>query len=409
MQRIYAWLRAHPLLVDSACTLPVLGLGLLQLVSQVQGGPSRQLWALTIVGLLSAGMALHRVRPMTAVLLVVVGGLMQLVHDDMVTVADYAMVVVLYTAAKSGPRWLSRTGLALTVIGPAVLLARFPYADGVSFRDNVFGFGFIVVCLGIAWVLGDSMRTRRAYYAELEARAIRLEFERDQQAQIAGAAERARIARELHDVVAHNVSVMVVQADGAAYALEASPERAREALGTIAATGREALAEMRRLLGVLRSQAESDEYVPQPGVDQLDDLVEQVRRTGLNVDLRIDGVPVELPQSVALTAYRIVQEALTNTRKHAGPYATATVGVGYGEDGLEMEISDDGRGADAPGDGMGHGLVGMRERVAMLGGRLDTGPDTAGGWAVRALLPYAGRPASSSLTPTRTTFQGVAQ
>lgn len=409
MQRIYAWLRAHPLLVDSACALPVFALGLLQLVSQVRGGPSRQLWALVVVALLSAGMALHRVRPMTAALLVVVGGLLQLVHDDMVTVADYAMIVVLYTAAKSGPGWLSRTGLALTVIGPAALLARFPYADGVSFRSNVFGFGFIVVCLAIAWVLGDSMRTRRAYYAELEERATRLEFERDQQAQIAGAAERARIARELHDVVAHNVSVMVVQADGAAYALDASPDRAREALGAIATTGREALAEMRRLLGVLRSQSESDEYVPQPGVDQLDDLVEQVRGTGLEVDLAVEGVPVELPQSVALAAYRIVQEALTNTRKHAGPGAGATVRVGYGEDGLEMEIIDDGRGAAAPGDGLGHGLVGMRERVAMLGGRLHTGPDAGGGWAVRALLPYAGRPGSTSATVTRTIFQGVAQ
>ncbi|MFI6584697.1 sensor histidine kinase [Embleya sp. NPDC050493] len=409
MQRIYAWLRAHPLWVDSVCTIPVFGLALLQVLEDPAASVPRWWW-LVIVVLLSLGMALHRVRPLTATALVVVGGLMQLVWDDTLTSANYAMLVALYTAAKSGPRWLSRTGLVMILLGPAILLGRFPESDDASFRDNVIGFGFLVVLLAIAWVLGDSMRTRRAFYAELEERATRLEFERDQQAQIAAAAERARIARELHDVVAHNVSVMVVQADGAAYAIESSPDRAREALGTIAATGREALAEMRRLLGVLRSQSETDAYVPQPGVEQLGELVEQVRTTGLNVELRVEGVPVELPQSVALTAYRIVQEALTNTRKHAGPDATATVGVGYGEDGLEMEISDDGRGAAAPGDGMGHGLVGMRERVAMLGGRLRTGPSIGGGWSVSAMLPYAGRPDDSSIssaTPIRTTLQGA--
>nr|WP_202511561.1 sensor histidine kinase [Streptomyces sp. SID3343] len=400
-------MRAHPLLVDSVCTVPVFGLGLLQVVSDTVV-PVPRWWWLLIVTLLSLGMALHRVRPMTATALVVIGGLMQLIWDGSLTAANYAMIVALYTAAKSGPRWLSRVGLVTIVAGPAVLLARFPESDDASFRDNVLGFGFLVVLLAIAWVLGDSMRTRRAFYAELEERATRLEFERDQQAQIAAAAERARIARELHDVVAHNVSVMVVQADGAAYAIDASPDKAREALGTIAATGREALAEMRRLLGVLRSQSETGAYVPQPGVDQLGELVDQVRTTGLNVELRVEGVPVELPQSVALTAYRIVQEALTNTRKHAGPDATATVGVGYGEDGLEMEISDDGRGAAAPGDGMGHGLVGMRERVAMLGGRLRTGPSVGGGWSVTAVLPYAGRPvAVSAPAPTRTTLQGA--
>ncbi|MFF7247739.1 sensor histidine kinase [Embleya sp. NPDC008237] len=409
MQRIYAWLRAHPLWVDSVCTIPVFGLALLQVLEDPAASVPRWWW-LVIVVLLSLGMVLHRVRPLTATALVVVGGLMQLVWDDTLTSANYAMLVALYTAAKSGPRWLSRTGLVMILLGPAILLGRFPESDDASFRDNVIGFGFLVVLLAIAWVLGDSMRTRRAFYAELEERATRLEFERDQQAQIAAAAERARIARELHDVVAHNVSVMVVQADGAAYAIESSPDRAREALGTIASTGREALAEMRRLLGVLRSQSETDAYVPQPGVEQLGELVEQVRTTGLNVELRVEGVPVELPQSVALTAYRIVQEALTNTRKHAGPDATATVGVGYGEDGLEMEISDDGRGAAAPGDGMGHGLVGMRERVAMLGGRLRTGPSIGGGWSVSAMLPYAGRPDDSSIssaTPIRTTLQGA--
>lgn len=179
---------------------------------------------------------------------------------------------------------------------------------------------FQTVPFALAWVLGDSVRTRRAYLSQLEERAARLEREREAQSKVAVAAERARIARELHDVVAHNVSVMVVQADGAAYVLDTAPDQAKKALETISGTGRQALAEMRRLLGVLRTgeHQESGEYVPQPDVDQLDDLIEEVRTAGLPVDYKIEGTPRPLPSGVELTAYRIVQEALTNTRKHGG-------------------------------------------------------------------------------------------
>ena len=185
-------------------------------------------------------------------------------------------------------------------------------------------------------MLGDSIRTRRAYFAQLEERAARLEKEREAQAKVAVAAERARIARELHDVVAHNVSVMVVQADGAAYVMDAAPDQAKKALETISGTGRQALAEMRRLLGVLRTgeHQESGEYVPQPDVEQLDDLIEQVRSAGLPVDFKVEGTPRPLPSGVELTAYRIVQEALTNTRKHGGPDAGASVRLVYFDDGL---------------------------------------------------------------------------
>ena len=169
------------------------------------------------------------------------------------------------------------------------------------------------------------MRYRRAYYLALEDRAARLERERDAQARIAAAAERARIARELHDVVAHNVSVMVVQADGACYALDADPERARQALGAISATGRQALAEMRRLLGVLRSGDEQAELAPLPGIDQLRDLLEQARAAGLTVSFTLEGVPRPLPEGAALAAYRVVQESLTNTRKHGGIGASVAV------------------------------------------------------------------------------------
>lgn len=244
-------------------------------------------------------------------------------------------------------------------------------------------------------MLGDSIRTRRAYYAQLEERAARLEKEREAQSKVAVAAERARIARELHDVVAHNVSVMVVQADGAAYVMDASPEQARQALETISGTGRQALAEMRRLLGVLRTgePGEENDYVPQPDVEQIDELVEQVRGAGLPVDFKVVGSPRQLPSGVELTAYRIVQEALTNTRKHGGPDVGASVRLTYFDDGLGLLVEDDGRGAqremyqDGGADGSGHGLIGMRERVGMVGGTLDAGPRPGGGFRISALLP----------------------
>ncbi|MEU5548117.1 ATP-binding protein, partial [Streptomyces sioyaensis] len=190
-------------------------------------------------------------------------------------------------------------------------------------------------------------------------------------------------------------SVMVVQADGAAYVLDAAPEQTRQALETISGTGRQALAEMRRLLGVLRTgeQAEGGEHVPQPGVEQLEDLMDQVRGAGLPVDFTVEGEPRELPSSVALTVYRIVQEALTNTRKHGGPDVGATVRVSYRDEDLELLVEDDGRGAqqelyeEGGADGLGHGLIGMRERVGMVGGSLTAGPRAGGGFRVSAVLP----------------------
>jgi len=236
------------------------------------------------------------------------------------------------------------------------------------------------------------MQWRRGYYRGLEERAARAERERDARAQIAVAAERARIARELHDVVAHNVSVMVVQADGAAFALESSPARAREALTAISRTGRQALAEMRSLLGVLRSADEQDaELAPQPGVEQLAGLLEQTRAAGLPVSFAIEGVPRPLPPGSALAAYRVVQESLTNARKHGGPTVSAAVTLRFCEDQLVIKVTDDGRARSVPvdGDGLGHGLIGMRERVDVHGGTVTAGPRPGGGWRVTATLPLS--------------------
>lgn len=242
------------------------------------------------------------------------------------------------------------------------------------------------------WALGASIRTVRLHAEELEGRAARLEREREENARRAIADERARIARELHDVVAHNVSVIVVQAGGARRVLESRPEQAAQALGSIERIGRQALAEMRRLLGVLqRPDDEPSSLKPQPGVAQLESLVAQVSQAGVPVELAVEGEPRVLPAGVDLSVYRIVQEALTNTLKHGGPSARARVIIRYREHDLEVEVVDDGRGIAArpeePDVIQGQGLVGMRERAALFGGELRAGPRTGGGYSVLARLP----------------------
>jgi len=233
-----------------------------------------------------------------------------------------------------------------------------------------------------AWAVGRTVRSWRHQNVALQAANRELEEQRELQAQAAVAVERGRIARELHDVVAHNVSMMVVQAGGAARVLHGEQPDVRNALEVIAATGRETVDEMRTLLGVLRSD---DALKPQPGLADLEQLIGGVREAGLPVTLRIEGVPRPLPATLDLSAYRIVQEALTNTVKHAGP-ACAQVTVCYEDGQVALEITDTGRGLDN-GPGTGHGLVGMRERAAMLGGEIEAAPGDGGGFTVRARLP----------------------
>jgi signal transduction histidine kinase len=232
----------------------------------------------------------------------------------------------------------------------------------------------ITVMLFVRRVVGD--RERRAQMAERE---------RDLVAREAVVEERARIARELHDVIAHHVSMMVVQAGAERRVLDGANAPTREVLQTIEQVGRNALTEMRRLLGMLRA-GDEESLMPQPGLRDVPTLVAQLREAGLPVELSVDGERRELPVGIELSAYRIVQEALTNALKHAGD-AHASVHVLYRADSLEIEIVDDGGGVPAPVSGGGHGLVGMRERVALYGGRLDAGRRPSGGFAVRVLLP----------------------
>ncbi|MEW1656998.1 sensor histidine kinase [Streptomyces sp. NPDC093707] len=396
MQRLYDFFRRHPTGVDSFWAFLLFGLSGLWVISR--SGVSGKIIALVFSIGLCLVIALRRKYPVRMLLLAAALGIGQLALGVGPNVADFATLVIIYTVASetSARRWASRFALGAALLGPAVSQLRFQESPvHVPVWAALFFTVLFTVPFVLAWVLGDSVRTRRAYWAQLEEKAARLEKEREAQARIAVAAERARIARELHDVVAHNVSVMVVQADGAAYVLDGSPDQARQALETISGTGRQALAEMRRLLGVLRTgeQAEGEEYVPQPGVEQLADLIDQVRGAGLPVDFRVVGEPRPLPSSVELTAYRIVQEALTNTRKHGGPGVSATVRLTYRDDDLDLLVEDDGRGAQhelyesGGADGLGHGLIGMRERVGMVGGLLDAGPRPGGGFRVNAVLP----------------------
>jgi signal transduction histidine kinase len=241
-----------------------------------------------------------------------------------------------------------------------------------------------VVTFGGAWLAGRLVRQRQQYASALEERAHMLERERDADARVAAAEERVRLARELHDIVGHSVSVMVVQAGVERQLLDESLASTREVLASIERTGKEALAEMRRLVGVLRLKDEALELTPLPGVGHLEPLLSRMSEAGLSVGLRIEGAEAPLPPGIDLAAYRIVQEALTNTLRHANA-EHADVLVRYGNDALELEVVDDG--AESSPNGAGHGLDGMRERVALYGGEVQTGRLDGGGFIVRARLP----------------------
>jgi signal transduction histidine kinase len=244
----------------------------------------------------------------------------------------------------------------------------FPWIAGMLAAPGIFGIAF-----------GTRTKSLRA----AEARAGRLELERRE----AIAEERTRIARELHDVIAHSVSVMTVQAGAAEEMLRVDPTRAVEPVRAVQETGRQALVEMKRLVGMLREGHEEAGLAPQPGVADVERLVAQMREAGLDVELRVEGSPRPVPIGVDLSAYRVVQEGLTNSLKHGGG-GRAIVTLRYGDGELELEVADDGRGA--PSSGHGHGLAGMRERVGIFGGSFEAGPRADGGFAVRASLPFQG-------------------
>lgn len=364
---------------------------------------------LAVTFLLCAPLPWRRTRPTLSASMVGVAGLVHLMlitslQDPFVTasrplVADVAVLISLYTVTVHGPRLAPRVALAVAILGVGyysfLIYAQrsWMYSSGQRLTNAVAiaVVGWLLVLT--VWALGQARRARVAAVAALEARATQLEQERDQQFMLAATAERSRIAREMHDIVAHSLTIVIAQADGGRYTAAQDPEAATQALTTIAETGRAALADMRRLLGVLREdndQAASPtipSLTPQPSHLDLDSLIEQMRSSGLTVSAVRVGQAVRLPSGVGLVAYRICQEALTNALKHGGPGVAVTVVTTWRANHLELTISDDGRGASASTDGMGHGLIGMRERVALFHGNLTAGPRPGGGFQVHATLP----------------------
>lgn len=275
----------------------------------------------------------------------------------------------------------ARIGLVIVLCGAAIIIYNDP-------KHSPADFLFTPVLFGIGWLAGYALRERAAQAEAAEERATRAEREREAAARIAVAEERARIARELHDIVAHAVSVMVLQIGAVRHKLPKTLEEDKEALTGVERAGRAALAEMRRLLGAMRHDGQDLELSPQPGLDGLDSLLEEVGRAGLPVRLRLDGDPFPLSRALDLSAYRIIQEGLTNALKHAHA-GQAEVTVRYGSDELQIEIRDDGRGATTT-DGLGHGLVGIRERVKIYGGEMTTGIANGGGFILSTRLPLSG-------------------
>ena len=276
----------------------------------------------------------------------------------------------------------SGAGLVIVLVGIVIVVYNIPGAQSAS--DLVF----IPLRFVVSWVAGYALRERAEQAEAAEVRAAQAEREREAAARIAVAEERARIARELHDIVAHAVSVMVLQVGAVRHKLPDALAEDRDALRGVERAGRTALAEMRRLLGAMRRDGDEAELLPQPGLDGLDSLLEEIGRAGLPVELHVDGEPFPLPRGIDLSAYRIVQEGLTNTLKHARA-TDADVTVRYRPDELEIEVRDNGEGTSTS-DGLGHGLVGVRERVRIYGGEMTAGTATGGGFVLSTRLPLGG-------------------
>jgi signal transduction histidine kinase len=372
---------------DPVIAVTVFGLSVLPLIRHDDCAcPPAPAWAYALIALLAAPLVVRRRWPFSVSLVCGFATVAYGVTSQPDPPVAYAGLVALYTAAAHATRSraLAAGGIAACAIAFAVLVD----ADA-DYEDVLVAY----LLFSTAWLLGMSVRNRRERAVELEERAAALERTREAEAQRAVVEERNRIARELHDVVAHHVSVIVVQAEAGPVAVARDPARAVETFDTISATGKLVLTEMRRLLGVLRTD-ETARLAPQPGADLVPDLVAGVRAAGLRVDLAVTGEPRELPPAVDLSVYRVLQEALTNALRHAGP-ATVQVRVDYGADAVRLDVVDDGAGAGAANGAMGsgNGLLAMRERIGLVGGEVTAGPRPDGGWAVHASLPLAADPA----------------
>jgi signal transduction histidine kinase len=377
----------NPWIIDALITTPLAIIAIK--VLSVSGGtgsdyrePTAWAYALTVVAMVPYFFRRHAPLP---VFLIALPAMMALVLGDFESnVCVQITLIGTYTIAaycSSRQRFVGIGALTIAFVLLGIFGAPGLNATGLAANIGIFA---------AAYFFGSTIRNRRLYMEQLEQRAAMLEHERDEEAKRAVADERLRIAQELHDVVAHSMGVIAVQAGVGAHVIDTDPAEAKKSLEAISETSRGTLTEIRRMLGVLREDSGA-EYEPAPDLTELPRLVDSVRAAGLDVDVRVEGRDGEIPPGVSFTAYRIVQEALTNVLKHAGP-ARATVLVGYEPGLVRLEITDDGRGVNGRATNGGHGLVGMRERVSVYGGALEAAPRAGGGFAVRATLPY-GAPA----------------
>ena len=331
-------------------------------------------------------LALRRVFPVTVFSIVLAGIVIDTGLDYPQTLARGGALLAIHAlGTELSPRRSLRIG------GTAVVVITVWTAIGALTYESVPMTAVLpqLIVTGVPLYLGREVHRRRRRIEELRRRAEQAEREREEEARRAVAEERTRIARELHDVVAHQVTVMTIQADGAARLAHDADPRVGAALATITETGQHALAEMRRVVGLLRTSDDEDDLTPQPRMTDLDDLVARVGDAGLPVEVEVEGDLDELAEGVQLSAYRVIQESLTNAVRHGGPGTSARVHLACGDEALEVVVEDDGRGAAvAAARGGGNGLVGMRERVAVLGGSLEAGPRQGGGYRVHATLPF---------------------
>jgi signal transduction histidine kinase len=378
---VNSWLDRHPLVADSALAAVLLCFSLSTLWSE---GSEPDLAEVVLTVLLTVPLAFRRRAPVAVFAGVMLACGAELLLVDEFIGANAGALVALYTLVAHAPRRLAAVGLAVALAGSIPFALHF---DDLGSAGAFLTWLVLALHLLLAAALGDRMRGRALERAGLHQRARMLAVERDQKAAIAAAAERARIARDLHDVIAHSLSVVITQADGGRYAAEHDSRAATAALHTIAKTAREAQAEMRRALGVLGERPD-DPLRPQPGIDDLGVLVARTRDAGLPVELAEEGRRRVLAPAAGLTVYRVVQEALTNVLKHAGAGATATVVLGWDPDRVTLVVRDDGSGTSGHGhDSRGRGLAGMRERAEARGGTISAGPLPGGGFEVRATIP----------------------
>jgi len=401
LKRIAAWFNYHPSGTDILITIAFAVLALLNLyVNWGTNSALSSVLAVLLTLLVILPLIFRRRYPLGVLIfmtLAVIAFRTSAIPES--SFISYALLLAFFSAGAYGQqqyRNLIRGVSAFLII--ALLVYEIFYQQlGADFPTQTILYQLSVILLNVflfaaAWWIGEVFRTREQRELELQEKTRQLEKERDENARRAVVDERVRIARELHDVVAHHVSVMGIQAGAARRILKQQPDKANDVLSQIEASSRQAVAELQRLLGFLRADNQVDDIAPQPSLQQLDSLVNQMRLTGLSVSVKIDGEKISLPPGVDLSAYRIVQEALTNTLKHAGP-VHADVTIRYTGNAVELEIIDNGNTPEAEINaekGNGRGLIGMRERVSLHGGEFFAGRIPAGGFAVKAKLPLTG-------------------